>query len=55
MRRFVTTAIAAVIIVAIGVFAWRTFNPGPLAFARGSTVALADYQGTNPTLSLIHI
>jgi hypothetical protein len=49
MRRFVTTAIAAVIIVAIGVFAWRTFNPGPLAFARGPTVALADYQGANPT------
>src|SRR5215831_5306846 len=49
MRRFVTTAIAAVIIVAIGVFAWLTFNPGPLAFARGPTVALADYQGANPT------
>ena len=49
MRRFVTTVIAAVIIVAIGVLAWRTFNPGPLAFARGPTVALADYQGANPT------
>ena len=49
MRRFVTTVIAAVIIVAIGVLAWRTFNPGPLAFARGPTVALAEYQGANPT------
>jgi mono/diheme cytochrome c family protein len=49
MRRFVTTAIAAIIIAAIGVFVWRTFNPGPLAFARGSTVALADYQAANPT------
>src|SRR5215470_7883469 len=49
MRRFVTTVIAAIILVATGVFAWRTFNPGPLAFARGPTVALADYQGANPT------
>jgi mono/diheme cytochrome c family protein len=49
MRRIATTAIAAIILVAIGVFAWRTFNPGPLAFARGSTVALADYHETNPT------
>jgi hypothetical protein len=43
------TVIAAIIIVAIGVFAWRTFNPGPLAFARGSTVAFADYKEANPT------
>ncbi|MGC1641570.1 MAG: cytochrome c, partial [Pseudolabrys sp.] len=49
MRRIATTAIAAIILVAIGVFAWRTFNPGPLAFAGGSTVALADYHETNPT------
>jgi mono/diheme cytochrome c family protein len=49
MRRLVTTVIAAVIIVAIGVLAWRTFNPGPLAFARGPTVALADYQVANPS------
>ncbi len=33
----------------IGVFAWRTFTPGPLAFAGGSTVALADYHEANPT------
>src|SRR5499427_9986217 len=49
MRRFVTTAIAAIIIAAIGVFAWRTLNPIPLAFARGSTVALADYREAHPT------
>jgi mono/diheme cytochrome c family protein len=49
MRRIVTTVIAAIILVAIGVFAWRTFNPGPLAFARGSTVTLADYHEANPT------
>jgi mono/diheme cytochrome c family protein len=39
----------AVIIVAISVFAWRTFARGPLAFAGGSTVALADYHEANPT------
>jgi mono/diheme cytochrome c family protein len=49
MRRIVTTVIAAIILVGVGVFAWRTFNPGPLAFARGSTVALADYREANPT------
>ena len=49
MRRIATTAIAAIILVAIGVFAWRTFNPGPLAFAGGTTVALADYHEANPT------
>src|SRR5262245_61004679 len=49
MRRFVTTVLAGIIIVAIGVFAWHTFNPGPLAFARGSTVALDDYKEANPT------
>src|SRR5262249_13678769 len=48
-RRLVTTVIAAIIIAAIGVFAWRTLNPGPLAFARGSTVALADYREAHPT------
>src|SRR5215813_1281772 len=49
MRRLVTTVISAIIIAAIGVFAWRTLNPGPLAFARGSTVALADYREAHPT------
>jgi mono/diheme cytochrome c family protein len=41
--------VAAAIIIAIGVFAWRTLTRGPLAFAGGSTVALADYHGSNPT------
>src|SRR5215467_6442903 len=49
MRRFVTTVIAAIIIVAIGILVWRTFNPGPLAFAGGQTVALAYYREANPT------
>ena len=49
MRRITTIVLAAVVVVAIGVFAWRTLNPGPLAFARGPTVALADYHEANPT------
>jgi mono/diheme cytochrome c family protein len=49
MRRTALVVIAAIVIGVIGIFAWRTFNPGPLAFARGSTVALADYHEANPT------
>ncbi|MGC1573150.1 MAG: cytochrome c [Pseudolabrys sp.] len=48
MRRAASVGVA-VIIVAISVFAWRTFARGPLAFAGGSTVALADYHEANPT------
>jgi mono/diheme cytochrome c family protein len=48
MRRVAVFAVAA-IVIAIGVFAWRTFTRGPLAFAGGSTVALADYHEANPT------
>ncbi len=48
MRRIII-AIAAIVVVAICVFAWRTFTRGPLAFAGGSTVAFADYHEANPT------
>jgi len=48
MRRTALVVVAATVI-AIGVFAWRTFTRGPLAFAGGSTVALADYREANPT------
>jgi mono/diheme cytochrome c family protein len=49
MRRIAIVVIAAIVIVAIGIFAWRTLSPGPLAFAGGSTVALANYREANPT------
>jgi mono/diheme cytochrome c family protein len=49
MRRIAVTVIAVIILVVIGTLAWRTFNPGPLAFASSSTVALADYHEANPT------
>jgi mono/diheme cytochrome c family protein len=45
----VATFVVAAIVIAIGVFAWRTLTRGPLAFAGGSTVALADYHEANPT------
>jgi mono/diheme cytochrome c family protein len=48
MRR-VAILVGAAIVIAIGVFAWRTFARGPLAFAGGSTVTLADYHEANPT------
>jgi mono/diheme cytochrome c family protein len=48
MRRAAILVVAA-IIIAIGVLAWRTLTRGPLAFAGGSTVALAGYHESNPT------
>jgi len=47
--RAASVIIAAVILAAIGMYLWHTFVPGPLAFAGGSTVALADYHAANPT------
>jgi mono/diheme cytochrome c family protein len=38
-----------VLLIVAAVFAWKIFNPGPMAFAGGSTVALADYQAADPT------
>jgi mono/diheme cytochrome c family protein len=46
--RGIILAIIVLLIVA-AVFAWKIFNPGPMAFAGGSTVALADYQAADPT------
>jgi mono/diheme cytochrome c family protein len=42
-------AFAVVVVIAGLVFAWKIFNPGPMAFAGGSTVALADYRAADPT------
>jgi mono/diheme cytochrome c family protein len=41
--------IAAVLLIALGMYAWRTFVPGPMAFAGGSMVTLADYHAADPT------
>jgi mono/diheme cytochrome c family protein len=48
-RRGTIFAIALVVIVALAALAWKTFSPGPMAFAGGSTVALADYHAADPT------
>ena len=42
-------ALVAVALIALCVFGLKIFNPGPLAFAGGSTVALADYHAADPT------
>ncbi len=42
-------AIAVIIVIALGIAAWLLLIPGPIAFASGSTVALSDYTGANPT------
>jgi len=49
--RMLSTILATIAVVVIvgAVFAWKIFNPGPMAFAEGSTVALADYHATDPT------
>jgi mono/diheme cytochrome c family protein len=49
VRRIVLVVVAAIAIVAVGIAAWLVFGPGPLAFAGGPTVALADYREANPT------
>jgi mono/diheme cytochrome c family protein len=48
MRTRMIVLIVVVLIVA-GFFGFRIFYPGPMAFASGSTVALADYHGADPT------
>jgi mono/diheme cytochrome c family protein len=49
MRARGTILVIFVLLTVAAVFAWKIFNPGPLAFASGSTVALADYRAADPT------
>jgi mono/diheme cytochrome c family protein len=48
-RRANQVIIAAVLLVALGMYGWHFFNPGPMAFAGGSAVSLADYHAADPT------
>jgi mono/diheme cytochrome c family protein len=48
MRARIVFIVVVVLIVA-AVIGWRLFYPGPMAFAGGSTVALADYHDADPT------
>ena len=45
----VALVVAAIIVVIAGAVGWRLFNPGPMAFAGGGSVALSDYQAADPT------
>jgi len=44
-----TIVVIVVVLIVLGVFGWKVFNPRPLAFAPGPAVALADYHGADPT------
>ncbi len=43
-----TVVIVIIVLIGLAVLGWRSSNPGPMAFAGGSTVALADYRGADP-------
>jgi mono/diheme cytochrome c family protein len=47
--RRILTSVAAVVVVAFLVAVWVIRGPGPMAFAGGPNVALADYKAANPT------
>src|SRR6202167_6625667 len=48
--RSIAIAIAVIVVlIVVAGFAWKVLNPGPMAFAGGSTVALSDYHGADPT------
>jgi mono/diheme cytochrome c family protein len=42
-------AVAIIVLIGLGLWAWHVFIPGPMAFAGGSTVPLSDYHGPDPT------
>ena len=42
-------SVVAIVVVAGAIGLWFVRGPGPLAFADGSKVTLADYRGANPT------
>jgi mono/diheme cytochrome c family protein len=42
-------SLVVIVLIAAGIAVWIIRGPGPLAFAGGPKVALADYRGANPT------
>jgi mono/diheme cytochrome c family protein len=48
-RSIAIVVAVTVVLVVLAVFGWRALNPGPMAFAGASTVALSDYHAANPT------
>ena len=49
LSRVVLIIVAIVIVAAVGVFIRIVSGPGPMDFAGGTKVALADYHGSDPT------
>jgi mono/diheme cytochrome c family protein len=47
--RRILVSVVAIAVVAFGVGIWILRGPGPMEFAGGAKVALADYRGANPT------
>jgi mono/diheme cytochrome c family protein len=47
--RRILLSVVVIVVVALGAGLWILRGPGPLAFADGAKVALADYRGANPT------
>ena len=47
--RRILLSVAAIVVVALVAGIWIIRGPGPLAFAEGPKVTLADYPGANPT------
>jgi mono/diheme cytochrome c family protein len=48
-KRNIIIAVVVIAVIALAIFCWRVINPGPLAFAGGTQVALADYHAADPT------
>src|ERR1700716_2608954 len=46
--RRILVSVAAIVVVALAACLWIIRGPGPMAFADGPKVALADYEGANP-------
>ena len=46
--RRILLSVVAIVVVAMAIGLWIVRGPGPMAFADGPKVALADYRGANP-------
>jgi len=46
--RRILLSVVAIVVVAVVIGLWIVRGPGPMAFADGPKVALADYRGANP-------
>jgi mono/diheme cytochrome c family protein len=47
--RHILLSVVVIVVIALAAGLWILRGPGPMAFAQGSKVALADYRGANPT------